>query len=105
MQAGQNFCLVFSLIVFQATPTMATTLKICSFSGINCSPDCDVRAGKDLYRRYAGFLPASKGSVAMLSQSKHWSSGCRVCRTCSAALGKEQIKCDLLHIFETLPVL
>ena len=46
--------------------------------------DRDVCASMDLYRRYAGFLPASKGS-AMLSQSKHWFGGCRVCRTCSAA--------------------
>ena len=44
----------------------------------------DVRAGMDLYRQYAGFSPASKGS-AILSQSKHWSGGRWVCRTCSAA--------------------
>ena len=43
-----------------------------------------VRAWIDLYRQYADFLPASKG-LAMLSQSKHWSGGCRVCQTCSAA--------------------
>ena len=43
-----------------------------------------IRADMDLYRRYAGFSPVSKGS-AMLSQSKHWSGGCRVCWTCSAA--------------------
>ena len=40
--------------------------------------------GKDLYRWYVGFSTASKGLV-MLSQSKHWSSGCRVCRACSAS--------------------
>ena len=43
-----------------------------------------VRAGMDLYRRYAGFLPASKGS-AMLSQSNNRSGGRRVCWTCSSA--------------------
>ena len=43
-----------------------------------------VRAGMDLYRRYAGFLPASKGS-AMLSQSKYCSGSCQVCQTCPAA--------------------
>ena len=41
-------------------------------------------AGMDLYKRYVGFSPASKGSV-MPSQSKHWSGSCRVCLTCSAA--------------------
>ena len=107
-----EFCLVFSLIIFTLSNAdrecVATTLKICSFSDIHSSPDRDVRAGKDLYctdpcphrslpartsrsmstvyRRYAGFSPASKGS-AMLSQSKQWSGGCRVCRTCSAAHG------------------
>ena len=50
---------------------MATALKICSFTGLPSSllrPDRDVRAGMDLYRRYADFSPASKGS-AMLPQS------------------------------------
>ena len=62
-------------------------LEICSFSGLRNSflrPDRDVRAGMDLYRRYGGFSPASKGP-AMLSQSKHWSGSRRICRTCSAA--------------------
>ena len=44
------------------------------------------RSMSTVYRRYTGFSPASKG-LAMLSQSKHWSGGCRVCRTCSAAHG------------------
>ena len=38
----------------------------------------------DLYRWYADFSPASKGSV-MLSQSKHWSGGHCACWTCSTA--------------------
>ena len=42
-----------------------------------------VRVGMDLYTRYAGFSPASKGS-AMLSQSNHRSGGRRVCWTCSS---------------------
>ena len=44
---------------------------------------CSCRHGS-VYRRYAGFLPASKGS-AMLSQSKHWSGSHQVFRTCFAA--------------------
>ena len=64
---------------------MAITLKICSFSGLRSSLDRGISASMDLYRRYVGFLPAGKRS-AMLSQSKHWSSSCQVCRTCSAAL-------------------
>ena len=66
---------------------VATVLKICSFTGLSPSSyvwlDREVCAGTDLYRPYACFSPASKGS-ATPSQSKHWSGGCRVCRTCSA---------------------
>ena len=50
---------------------MAIAHKICLFSGLRSSllrPHHDVRAGMDLYKRYTGFSPASKG-LAMLSQS------------------------------------
>ena len=50
--------------------------------------------------RYAGFSPAGKGS-AMLSQSKHWSGGCRVCRTCSAAPEVGRPTANLVIVFET----
>ena len=110
-----EFCLVFCIPSNDGRECVATAFKISSFSGLRSSllrpvsqgiwhsrkygipvqfflgkirfpmtPDRDVRAGMDLYRRYAGFSPASKRSV-MLSQSKHWSGGRRVCRTCSAA--------------------
>ena len=78
---------VFSLIVFWATlaenvwppcsksvrSLVSTALRTVTF----------MRAWIYTWR-YMGFSPASKGS-AMLSQSKHWSGGCWVCRTCSAA--------------------
>ena len=73
--------------VFQATPAENVHTKYGSFSGLRSSflrPDRDVRAGMDLYIRYGGFSPASKGP-AMLSQPKHWSGSRRICRTCSAA--------------------
>ena len=54
-----------------------------------------VRAGANLCRRYACFSPTSEGSVTS-SQSKHWSSDCRVCRTCSAA--SDAYVCQLCYI-------
>ena len=81
-----RICLVYS-IPSNAVQELTTTFKICSFSDFHSSflrPDHDVRADMDLYRRYIGFSPVRKGS-AMLSQSKHWSGGRRVCQTCSAA--------------------
>ena len=81
--------LCFALVWMLAkNVTVATALKICSFAGLSISvcyvrSDSEVRAGMDLCRQYTCFLPASKGS-ATPSQSKHWSGGCRVCRTCSA---------------------
>jgi len=62
---------------------VATALKLVIYS-FSSAPQLSftsgpyVRAGMDLYRRYAGLSPASKGS-AKLPQSKHWSGGRRVC--------------------------
>ena len=47
---------------------------VCSFSGLHQTMTF---VQLDLYRWYAGFLPACNGS-AMLSQSKHWSSSHQV---------------------------
>ena len=48
----------------------------CTFGGKFTS---EPYVGMHLFRRYAGFSPASEGS-AILSQSKHWSGGRRVSR-------------------------
>ena len=82
--------LCFALVWMLAkNVTMATTLIICSFTGLRISvcyvrSDSEVCAGTDLCRQYGCFSPASKGS-AIPSQSKHWSGSRRVCRTCSTA--------------------
>ena len=88
MQAGQ---LVLSSSK-QHQPRMCgyvLKLMICSFSGLRSSllrPDCySTFVLAWICTDDTGFSPASKGS-SMLSQSKHWSDGRRVCRTCSAAL-------------------
>ena len=68
-----EFCLVFSFIVFQpmladnvwppcsksARSQVSATLFLC--------PDHNIRAGMDLYRQYAGLLPAS--GTATFSQN------------------------------------
>ena len=88
MQAGQ---LVLSSSKQRQPRMCGYTLKlmICSFSGLRSSllcPDCYstfVRAW--ICTDDTGFLPASKRS-SMLSQSKHWSDGRRICWTCSTSL-------------------
>ena len=92
-----KFCLVFSLIVIQATPAenvwpprsksarsqVSAALFYVQTATFVLAWICtdDTQASR---RLLAGFSPASKRS-AILSQSKHWSGGRRVCRTCSAA--------------------
>ena len=82
-----DFCLVFSLIIFQAMTAKSVwpphSKSACSQAlfyvwSIHSSGHGSV------CRRYVGFSPASKES-AMLSQSKHWSGSRRVCQTCSAS--------------------
>ena len=84
-----QFCLVFSLIAMPAEnvwpPHSKSACSQLSPPKLSfTSRPGDVCVGMDLYRRYVGFSPASK-ELGMLSQSKHWSSGHWVCRTCSAA--------------------
>ena len=81
-----EFCLLFSLIVFRATPVENVwpprSKSVLSQVSAALWPVAFVRAWI-CTDDGAGFLPAGKGSA----QSKHWSGGCRVCRTCSAAPG------------------
>ena len=92
-----EFCLVFSLIVIQATPAenlwpprsksahsqvSAAFFYVWTMTFVLawiCMDD--TQASRQLL---ASFSPASKRS-AILSQSRHWSGGRRVCQTCSAA--------------------
>ena len=62
---------IFSLIVCDHhTQTYDQLILGCTQLSFTSRPY--FRAGLDLYRRYAGFSPASQES-AMVSQSKHWS--------------------------------
>ena len=87
-----EFCLVFSLIVTQATlaenvwpPSSKSACSQVSAALFYVRTVTFVLAWSvwTTHRLLAGFSPASKRS-AILSKSKHWSGGCRVCRTCSA---------------------
>ena len=78
-----EFCLVFSLIVFQATTAENVWRP---------PPEKSARSQVSAALFYVHTVRSyGHGSVqmirclAMLSQSKHWPGGRRVCRTCSAS--------------------
>ena len=83
------FSFAFSLDLidlFQAAAVKNVWPPSCLLSGLRSfflRSNHEVRAGINLCRWYTCFLPTSEGS-ATLSQTKHWSGDCRVCRTCSA---------------------
>ena len=68
-ESQSKLCFAFSLDPIPSNTgqeCVATTLKICSFSGLRNSCLCsdrEVRAGTNLFRRYVCFLPTSEGSV------------------------------------------
>ena len=73
---------------------MATTLKICSFSGIHSPPDHDVRAGMDLYRTSLTYKQRI-GNVISVKTSVRWLPGLPDLLRCPCAETHEEIRDDV----------
>ena len=79
---------ILLIIIFQATsaenvwPQHSKPARSQVSAVLFYTHDVCVGMDRSVQDLYVGFSPASKG-LTMLSQSKHWSGGCRVCRTCS----------------------
>ena len=82
------FSFAFSLDLISSSirqECVATRLLACSqvSTVLFYARTAKVRVGTNLCRRNTCFSLTSEGS-ATLSQTKHWSGDCRICRTCSA---------------------